>query len=414
LHAITAANAAPSSSPSSAPPEAGRRKEGAQTIRVRAERIDALVRLTGELIVAKNSLGHSVKLAEQRGSDLAVALNNQHAALDRLVADLQRAVVGIRVLPLRAAFQRFPRLIREMSAELEKPAVLVINGEDTEADKAIVESIVEPLVHLLRNSLDHGVEASATRAAAGKPSVATIQLSAFRDGEHVVIEVTDDGAGIDAARVRQVANERNLAAPDAIAAMSDEEALDLIFLPGFSTAKTVTHLSGRGVGMDAVRTAVTQLGGQVGIRTAAGQGTTIRVTLPFSVLVTKVMTVEAGGQLFGIPLDAVVETLRVAKERIFAVGAARAIVLRDQTIPLVRLTDVLATSTNRADDSGPIVIAQLDGQLGGVQVDKIGERMDIILKPLDGLLSGMPGLAGSALLGDGGVLLILDLAEVIQ
>jgi two-component system chemotaxis sensor kinase CheA len=138
------------------------------------------------------------------------------------------------------------------------------------------------------------------------------------------------------------------------------------------------------------------------------------VTLPFSVLVTKVMTVEAGGQLFGIPLDAVVETLRVAKERIFAVGAARAIVLRDQTIPLVRLTDVLATSTNRADDSGPIVIAQLDGQLGGVQVDKIGERMDIILKPLDGLLSGMPGLAGSALLGDGGVLLILDLAEVIQ
>jgi two-component system chemotaxis sensor kinase CheA len=394
--------------------EAGRRKEGAQTIRVSAERIDALVRLTGELIVAKNSLGHSVKLAEQEESDLAVALKNQHAALDRLVSELQRAVVGMRVLPLRVAFQRFPRLIREISAELDKPAALVINGEDTEADKAIVESIVEPLVHLLRNALDHGVEEGATRAAAGKPAVATIRLSAFREGEHVVIEVTDDGAGIDVSRVRQIANERNLKPSEAIAAMSDEEALDLVFLPGFSTAKTVTRLSGRGVGMDAVRTAVSRLGGQVEIRTAAGQGTTVRVTLPFSVLVTQVMTVEAGGQLFGIPLDAVVETLRVEKDRIFPVGAAHAIVLRDRTIPLLRLVDVLGTRAKDVDDSGPIVIAQLDGQLGAVQVDRIGERMDIILKPLDGLLSGMPGLAGSALLGDGGVLLILDLAEVVQ
>jgi len=413
LHAIAAAMAAPSPSPVPAP-EAGDRQKGAQTIRVSAERIDALVRLTGELIVAKNSLSHSVTLAEQQGSDLAVALKNQHAALERLVTELQRAVVGIRILPLRVAFQRFPRLIREMSAELDKPATLVISGEDTEADKAIVESIVEPLVHLLRNSLDHGIEASATRAAAGKPSVATIRLSAFREGEHVVIEVTDDGAGIDVSRVRQVATERKLERPEVIAAMSDEKALDLIFLPGFSTAKTVTHLSGRGVGMDAVRTAVSRLGGEVDIRTVTGQGTTARVTLPFSVLVTKVMTVEAGGQLFGIPLDVVVETLRIERDRIFAVGAAHAIVLRERTIPLVRLADVLATRTSRADDSGPIVIAQLDGQLGAVQVDKIGERMDIILKPLDGLLSGMPGLAGSALLGDGGVLLILDLAEVIQ
>jgi two-component system chemotaxis sensor kinase CheA len=412
LHAITAAtNAAPA--PRAA--EAGRRKEGAQTIRVGAERIDALVRLTGELIVAKNSLGHSVKSAEHEASDLAVALKNQHAALDRLVTELQRAVVGMRVLPLRVAFQRFPRLIREMSAELDKPATLTISGEDTEADKAIVESIVEPLVHLLRNALDHGIEDAATRAAAGKPTVATIRLSASRQGEHVVIEVADDGAGIDVSAVKRIASERQLEPLEAIAAMSDEEALELIFLPGFSTAKSVTHLSGRGVGMDAVRTGVARLGGQVEIRTAAGRGTTVRVTLPFSVLVTQVMTVEAGGQLFGIPLDAVMETLRVEPDRIFAVGAAHAIVLRDRTIPLVRLAEVLGSrASGQADDSGPIVIAQLDGQLGGVQVDKIGERMDIILKPLDGLLSGVPGLAGSALLGDGGVLLILDLAEVVQ
>ena len=167
--------------------------------------------------------------------------------------------------------------------------------------------------------------------------------------------------------------------------------------------------------MDAVRTAVTRLGGQVEVSSVAGKGTTVRVTLPFSVLITQVMTVEAGGQLFGIPLDAIVETLRVAKDGIFPIGAAHAIVLRDRTIPLVRLADLLTSrATDLRDDSGPIVIAQLDGELGAVQVDRIGERMDIILKPLDGLLSGVPGLAGSTLLGDGSVLLVLDLTEFVQ
>jgi two-component system chemotaxis sensor kinase CheA len=412
VEAIAAALKGPTSAAAGA--SAARRKDAAQTMRVGAERIDALVRLTGELIVAKNSLGHSVKVAEEQASELAAPLKNQHAALDRLVSELQRAVVAMRVLPLRVAFQRFPRLIREISSELGKPATLVIDGEDTEADKAIVETIVEPLVHILRNAVDHGVEDAATRARAGKPAVATVRLSAFREGEHVVIEVTDDGAGIDVTKIRQTARDRNLKAAEAIDTMSDEEALDLIFLPGFSTAKTVTHLSGRGVGMDVVRTAVARLGGQVEVRTATGRGTTVRVTLPFSVLVTQVMTVEAGGQVFGIPLDAVVETLRVESDRIFAVGAAHAIVLRDRTIPLVRLANVLTGRPNDADDAGPIVIAKLDGQLGAVQVDRIGGRMDIILKPLDGLLAGVPGLAGSALLGDGGVLLVLDLAEVIQ
>jgi two-component system chemotaxis sensor kinase CheA len=267
-------------------------------------------------------------------------------------------------------------------------------------------------MHIIRNAIDHGVEPPAARAAAGKPAVATIHLRAFREGEHVIVEVTDDGAGIDVAKVKQVAKNRNLVPADALAGMTDDQALDLIFLPGFSTAKTVTELSGRGVGMDAVRTAVARLGGQVDVRSAAGRGTTVRVTLPFSVLVTQVMTVEAGGQLFGIPLDAIVETLRVEKDRVFPVGAAHAIVLRDRTIPLVRLADLLTRRTkDLGDDSGPIVIAQLDGELGAVQVDRIGERMDVILKPFDGLLSGVPGLAGSALLGDGSVLLVLDLGE---
>jgi two-component system chemotaxis sensor kinase CheA len=373
------------------------------------------VRLTGELIVSKNALGHAVRLAEQEGSSFAAALKNQHAVLDRLVNELQRAVVTTRVLPLRVAFQRFPRLVRELSAELEKPATLVLEGEDTEADKTIVETLVEPLVHVIRNALDHGVEDAAARAAAGKPEVATIRLRAAREGDSVVVEVTDDGAGIDVARVKQIAHARNLLTPEAAAALSDEEAAALVFLPGFSTSTTVTELSGRGVGMDAVRSAVARLGGEVTARSVAGRGTTVRFVLPFSVLVTQVMTVEAGGQLFGIPLDSVVETIRVAKESIFPVGAAHAIVLRDRTVPLVRLAEVLAKHTEkRGDDEGPIVIAQLGGGLGAVQVDRVGERMDVILKPLDGLLADVPGIAGSTLLGDGSVLLVLDLAEIVR
>jgi two-component system chemotaxis sensor kinase CheA len=231
----------------------------------------------------------------------------------------------------------------------------------------------------------------------------------------VLIEVTDDGAGIDLARVRQVAQERKVMPAEVLAAASDGDLIDLIFAPGLSTATVVSEISGRGVGMDAVRTALTRLGGQVEARTERGKGTTIRFTLPFSVLVTQVMTVEAGGQTFGVPLDAVVETLRVGSESIFPVGAAHAIVLRNRTVPLIRLAQVLAQgAATRDEESGPIVIAKIGADLGALQVDKIGERMDVMLKPLEGLLAGLPGIAGSTLLGDGSVLLVLDLAELIQ
>jgi two-component system chemotaxis sensor kinase CheA len=250
-----------------AEPAPVRRQEAVQTLRVGTDRIDALVRLTGELTVAKNAIGHGAKLAEAASSTLGAALRNQHATLERLVGELQRAVVGMRVLPLRVAFQRFPRLIREMSAELGKPATLVLEGEDTEADKAIVEVLVEPLGHVLRNAMDHGIEPAAARAAAGKPAVATIRVRAFRQGDHVLIEVTDDGAGIDLARVRQVAQERKVMPAEVLAAASDGDLIDLIFAPGLSTATVVSEISGRGVGMDAVRTALTRLGGQVEART---------------------------------------------------------------------------------------------------------------------------------------------------
>jgi two-component system chemotaxis sensor kinase CheA len=389
----------------------------ARGLRVDIERIDALVSLTGELTVAKNALAHAAALARD-GADsrvLAGLLKDQHAALERLVGELQHAVLNIRVLPLRHVFQRFPRLVREMVVALGKPARLVTEGDATEADKAIVESLFEPLLHVMRNALDHGIEPAEVRAAAGKPPSATIQLRAARVGDRVEVEVEDDGGGIDLERVRAVALRRGVATAEDLAGMSDQAVTDLIFAPGFSTAEAVSSLSGRGVGMDAVRSAVERMGGRVTVTSRPGQGTTVRFLLPFTVMMTGLMTVEAGGQVFGIPMEAVVETVRLERERIVPVGAARAFVLRGRTIPLVDLAEILG---NRAPGTpsgeANVVIAEAGGQLGGLEVDRLGERMDVMLKPMQGLLAGTPGVAGTTLLGDGRVLIVLDLHELLR
>jgi len=386
------------------------------TLRVDAARIDALVKLAGELTVAKNAVGHAARLAEDGGNLLAPLLRERHAVLDRLVTELQQSVLGLRVLRLQHAFGRFPRLLREISAGLGKPVDLVIEGEETEADKVIVERLFEPLLHVVRNAVGHGIEDPSTRAAQGKPPTATLRLRATRHGAHVVVEVSDDGRGIDVARVRQVALERGLLDAASLSAMSDEEVIDLIFEPGFSTASAVTGLSGRGVGMDAVRSAVGRMAGRVEVESRAGKGTTVRFTLPFSIMMTRVMLVGAGEQTFGIPLDAVVETLRVGTDRILPVGAAHAIVLRDRTVPLLALGATLGLAEQRAEEGGEaiIVVISIDGCPSALRVDRIGERMEVVLQPLDGLLAGTRGLAGSTLLGDGSVLLILDLGELFR
>lgn len=384
------------------------------TLRVDVDRIDTLVRLTGELLIAKNAIGHSAERAQGDGDAraLAVALKNQHLALDRLVSELQRAVFSLRVLPLQHAFQRFPRLVREMATALGKPARLMIEGATTEADKTIVEAIAEPLLHVLRNGLDHGLEDAAERAKLGKPATATIRLRAERQGEHVVIEVEDDGRGIDVARVRDVARRRNAAPEAAIAAMSDEEAINLIFAPGFSTASQVTDLSGRGVGMDIVRTTIERLGGRVSVSSQRQRGTTVRFTLPFTVMMTQVLTVEAAGQVFGVPLEAVVETVRVGRSAISAVGAARAMVLRDRTLPVIDLGKALGREARAREGDATVLIVAVAGQLGGLEVDRLGDRMDVMLKPPGGLLAGIPGIDGTTLMGDGRVLIVLDLGEI--
>jgi two-component system, chemotaxis family, sensor kinase CheA len=429
------------------------RTQTARALRVDAERIDALVNLAGELTVAKNAVGHTARLARE-GADpdiLARALKDQHALLDRLVAELRRSVLAIRVLPLRHVFQHFPRLVREIARDLGKPVRLVIEGETTEADKATVEALFEPLLHVLRNALDHGIETEADRLAAGKPPAATLRLSAMRDGDRVIVEVSDDGRGIDTANIRRIAIRDGIATEAALQEMTDQAAIELIFTPGFSTATAVTDVSGRGVGMDAVRAAIARLGGRVEVRSQPGAGTSVTFTLPFSVMMLRVMTVEAGGQAIGIPIDAVVETVRVPRDRIFRLGAAEAIVLRDRTVPLLRLADTLGLPTppgasvgdarivivSAGDQSGssPMGANQFAAnqtganqtganqtgmnqigmnQIAALEVEGFGERMDVVLKPMEGLLAGIAGFAGTTLLGDGRVLIVLDPRELLR
>jgi two-component system, chemotaxis family, sensor kinase CheA len=389
----------------------------ARTLRVDVERIDALVRLTGELTVIKNAVGH---VGRQAGAgvdpgQLADSLKDLHGLLDRSVTDLQHAVLNIRVLPLHHVFQRFPRLVRDLGLNLGKSIRLVIEGDDTEADKAIVESLFEPLLHVLRNAADHGLENPLSRLAAGKTEQGTIRLQAVRQGENVIIEVADDGRGIDVGRVRQAAAQRGIASSATLAETSDAEIVQMIFAPGFSTATDVTDLSGRGVGMDAARTAIERLGGRVGVDSRPGQGTTVRFTLPFALMITRVMTVEAGGQMFGIALDSMAETVRIDRERIMPVGAAHAFALRNRIVPLFDLAELVGISQSPpASAEAIVVVAVIGGDLAGLQVDRLGERMDVMLNPMDGLLQGTPGIAGTTLLGDGRVLIVLDLPELLR
>jgi two-component system chemotaxis sensor kinase CheA len=414
----------------------------ARALRVDVGRIDALVNLAGELLVARNAVGHTARLARDRADPelLARLLKDQHALLERLVDELRRSVLGMRVLPLRHVFQNFPRLAREMARDLGKAVKLLIEGETTEADKAVVEALFEPMLHVVRNAVDHGIESEAERRRAGKSPSATVSLRAMRDGDHVIVEIADDGRGIDTAEIRRTAARRGLATPEDLARMTDEAITELIFSPGFSTAAAVTDVSGRGVGMDAVRSAIAGLGGTVAVVSRPGSGTTVRFTLPFSVMMQRVMTVEAGGQIFGIPIEAVIETTRIAHGGISRIGAAEAVVLRGRTVPLIRLTELLdlphapprdlsrapprdlshapsrdprsAAMAADSTDAG-VVVATVGGQIVALRVDGFGERMDVMLKPMEGLLAGVGGFAGTTLLGDGRVLVVLDLQDLL-
>ena len=304
--------------------------------------------------------------------------------------------------------------MRDTAGKLGKTVNFEITDEEAEADKAIVDGLFEPLLHVLRNAVDHGIEDASMRLAAGKPEVGRIALEARPNGDQIVVAVSDDGAGLDPVKLRAVAKVKGLMSDEALNALDDAAVADLIFTPGFSTADGITDISGRGVGMDAVQTAVASLGGRVSIASTFGSGTTVRMTLPKAVLVSTIVTVSVGGERFGVPLEAVAETCRISPDRILPIRSGEAFVLRNRTIPLVRLSDVLQLSeVPRRLNDAKVLIVKSDNQSVGVEIDGVGERLDVLLRPMTGLLSAMPGVLGTALLGDGGILLILDLPELI-
>lgn len=390
---------------------------GTRTLRVDATRIDRLADLIGEMVIAKNALGH---LAGQisdglDGKHLAQSLLANHAAIERLVTEMHGAVMNVRMMPMRDIFRRFPRAVREIAGQLGRAIDFTMEGEEVQADKAIVEGLFEPLLHLLRNAVGHGAEPEHLRVEAGKSAKTRIVLRALRDGDRVRVEVEDDGRGVDPATIRETARQRGISSEENLVRLSDAEVVNLIFAPGFSTASEVTDLSGRGVGMDAVRSAVERLGGQTNLRSLQGRGTTISLSLPSTIVMTKVMVVRLANELYGIPLDGIIETTFVPSSRILAIGTSEAFVLRDKTLPLLRLVDLLEVPRLSVPSQVlKVMVMALGDELVGIAVDGLDQRMDVLMRPMTGILAGMPGVIGTTLLGDGKVLMILDVPELIR
>ena len=389
---------------------------GSRILKVDQEKVDHLMELVGELNVAKNGLTFLAQAAEEEFGSRALSrrIKDQYSGMHRIAEELQAAVMDIRMLPLSVAFSRFPRLVRDLSRRLGKSIELVMEGEDTMADKDVIEALADPLVHLVRNSLDHGIETAEERLASGKAATAKITLAAVADGDAVIVEISDDGRGVDPDRVKRKAYEKGLISEEELETLGDAEAVDLVFRPGFSTAEQVSDLSGRGVGMDAVRASVEKLGGSVTMRSQLGTGTSTRLRLPLSMAVTQVMVFSVAGQRFGIPVDLVVETVRVPAGEMSRVLHQDVVVLRGEVVPVVdlaRALDMPWLPEEGADRA--ILIVSVTGQRVGLLVEQLHREVDVILKPMEGLLAYADEFSGTALLGDGLVLLVLNMKEVL-
>jgi two-component system chemotaxis sensor kinase CheA len=400
----------------------GRRAEdaysGPKSLKVDQAKIDCLMNLIGELVVSKNSLPYLAQRAEKQFGvrELSREIKSQYAVINRIADEMQGAIMQVRMMAVSFVFQRFPRLVRDISHKLGKEVQLVLEGEQTEADKNIVESLADPLIHIVRNSLDHGLETPEVRRACGKPEMGTITIRATQDSDRVVIEVADDGKGIDPAVIKRKAYQKGMIDEAALERIGDQEAIDLIFNAGLSTVEVVSDLSGRGVGMDVVRSAVHKINGSVSIESILGKGTTIRISLPLSMAVTQVMIVESDGQLFGVPMDHVVETVRIPRSAIVWIKQSMTAVLRGRIVPLKALNSLLGVSAPpraNGDDELAVLLVQAGGEILGLLVDGFKETLGLIQKPLGGVLSGLSAYSGSALLGDGSVLMILNCREIV-
>ena len=386
-----------------------------QTIRVDVSRLDSLVNLVGELVLSRNMLS-------QIAGELENKFENEYLVEQLLVAtnsigmnttELQLAIMKTRMIAIGKVFNKFPRVVRDIARDTGKEIELIISGEETELDKQVIESIGDPLLHMIRNSCDHGIETPDVRLAKGKPRMGTVNLSAYHEGNHVVIEIKDDGAGMDPNKLKRKAIEKGVITVDEANSMDDKQAFALIFKPGFSTAEKITNISGRGVGMDVVRTNIEKLNGIITIDSKIDEGSTFYLKLPLTLAIIQALLVEVAGETFAIPLASVVETVRITNEEIHSFEGREVLKLRDRVLSLIRLDEAFALDELEQDEIYVVVVALAEKQLGFI-VDKLIGQEEIVIKSLGDYLGGNPGIAGATITGDGRVRLILDVAGVIE
>ena len=412
-----AAKPAAQSKPSAAPAPAKKDEKKATpapppaetTVRVDTRRLDQIMNMVGELVLVRNrllSLGININ-----DESMSKAIAN----LDVVTGDLQGAVMQTRMQPIKKVFGRFPRVVRDLARSLKKEITLELEGEETDLDKNLVEALADPLVHLVRNSVDHGIEMPDDRAAAGKPRMGKVKLSASQEGDHILLVIEDDGKGMDPDKLKDIAISRGVLDADAAARMSDVEAFNLIFAPGFSTKTEISDISGRGVGMDVVKTKINQLNGTVNIDSQLGRGTRLEIKVPLTLAILPTLMIVVGKQTFALPLGAVNEIINMDIKKTNTVDGQLTMIVRSKAIPLFFLGEWLIRGPKNIDrHKGHVVVVQIGTQQVGFVVDALIGQEEVVIKPLDALLQGTPGMAGATITSDGGIALILDIPSLLK
>ncbi len=409
--------AAPAAKPAAAGGDAAHAAKSSSTIRVDHEKLDRLMELIGELIINRNRYSMIARQLEgssgQDVSHIAQDISETTYAMARISDDLQDTIMKVRMVPVASVFSRFPRLVRDLSRKSGKEVELIMEGEETELDKSVVEVIGDPLVHLIRNSVDHGIEEESVRRAAGKDPKGKVWLRAYHKGNSVAIEIEDDGKGIDPEKMREVAIRKGIISPEEAKALDDREARELIFAPGFSSAEVITDISGRGVGMDVVRTNIKSLKGTVSIASEVGKGTKFTLSLPLTLAIIDALMITVDNAMFAIPLDAVSETTKIEAHRLTDVKGRKAVTLRGEVLGIISLSELLGLPCHMDQQEvlSVVVIHDNDRRLG-IVVDRLLERQEIVIKPLSAYLGDLKGISGATIMGDGSVILILDPHEI--
>ena len=380
------------------------------TVRVDTKRLDDIMNMVGELVLARNRLARIE--ASMANEEMAKAVAN----LDLVTTDLQMAVMKTRMQPIKKVFGRFPRVVRDLARSLKKEIKLELQGEETDLDKNLVEALADPLVHLVRNAVDHGIEAPEVREAAGKPRAGTVMLAAEQEGDHILLTIEDDGGGMDADVLRRKAVEKGLYDTDAAARLDDNECFNLIFMPGFSTKSEISDISGRGVGMDVVKTRISQLNGTINIDSVLGKGTRLTIKVPLTLAIMPTLMVKLGEQMFALPLVNVSEIFHLDLTRTNTVDGQLAVMVREHALPVFYLTRWLVKGNGGATlpTTGHVVVVHVGTQRVGFVVDGLIGQEEVVIKPLGAFLHGLRGLAGATITGDGGIAIILDVPGLMK